>query len=143
MGSLQSSSGTSSCLWVGLWTLSSPLISPQPLNQDSSLSETQMSGSLLPIPGPQSEPRMLGSQLPIPGPQFETGCQEVSPLYQVPSLSETWMSGNAAYVHPPYVLPEPTLLWGSGSPQSSLSILTLTLRRTKIFPSAHMRPCPF
>ncbi|CAI9150587.1 unnamed protein product, partial [Rangifer tarandus platyrhynchus] len=60
---------------------------------------------------PTAMHRIAGSQLPTPGPQFEIGCQEVSPLYQVPSLSETWMSGNAAYVHPPYVLPEPTLLW--------------------------------
>ena len=46
-------------------------------------------------------------------------------------------------VHLPYVLPEPTLLWGSASPESSLSVLTLTLKRTKIFPPAHLRPCPF
>ena len=46
-------------------------------------------------------------------------------------------------VHLPYVLPDPTLLWGPRSSQSSLHILTLTLKTTKIFPSAHLRPCPF
>ena len=46
-------------------------------------------------------------------------------------------------VHLPYVLPDPTLLWGPASSPSSLSVFTLTLKRTKISPSSHLRPCPF
>jgi hypothetical protein len=43
----------------------------------------------------------------------------------------------------PCVLPGPTLLCGPAAPESSLSVLTLTLKITKIFPPALLRPCPF